>query len=374
VEDNDTRNISANRYGLAGITDMFSGLQSLPSFEEWQRSSPGICFYGWNQYARNLQLYGLADASASLGIPFFVFHKEREREIAKRLKDVESLIVITIAPFLNELEPLIRSKRCKVVLIGQYYDETPAPDLAKQVDEKEKAVLEKFRKYIALVLSEFSAEGNKKFMSGYARDFGMPVMTFPWAANIKYHFPVKAGIDRDVIFIGTYCEKAARIEAYLGKVLRHHTHTVIGPDWSKSGMRWMDNGIIPVDEFNAKAPYLYSSHAVSLNIHLFFEVDGFSCNERVFNSIACGGFQVCDNPRRVRDFFDETELVTCSSPDEYIERVNHFVRNPEERTPYMAKALRKIYSCHTYHHRLSDLLHQLFAGRPLSGFCPVLIN
>lgn len=374
MEDRDIKDIVTHRYEIAGIPGAFSAVRSLPAFIEWQHDLPGICFYGWNQYARNLQVYGLADASEFLGIPFVVIDKGSGRDIEGQLKGIDNLIVITIAQFLDELEPLIRSRRCRVVLIGQYYDETPSLDLARPVSEKDKLALKRFREDIALVLSELSTEGNRRYMAGYVRDLGMPVMSFPWAVNIKHHHPVETGIDKDVIFIGTYGEKAARIEAYLGRVFRHYTHTVIGPDWSRSTMRWMDDRIIPVDEFNAKAPYLYSSHTINLNMHLPFEIDGYSCNERVFNSIACGGFEVCDNPRRVRDFFNDAELVTGSTPEEYYEKVHHFVEHPEQRTPYMAKALRKVYSCHTYHHRLADLLHQLFAGEPLSGFCQVLMN
>jgi len=374
VENDPLESIAANRYTIAGIPEIFSAIQSLSSFRKWKGLPSGICFYGWSQYSRNIQLHGFAGACATLGIPFYVIYKERAKDILSCLKNVHNLIVITYIQFLPELESFIKRAKCHIVLMWQYYDDTPDPLLATPIGSKEKEILKGFRKDIHLVLSELSLEGNQRFMSGYVRDFGIPVMTFPWAVNIDRHFPVNAAIDKDVFFIGTYCEKAARIEEYFGKVLRRYAHTVIGPDWSRSTLRWMEDSIMQADEFHTRAPSLYSSHTVSLNIHLPFEASGYSCNERVFNAIACGGFEVCDNAGRVKDFFDETELVTGSSPEEYFERVSYFIENPEKRTAYMVKALKKIYRHHTYHHRLADLLHQFFTGKPLSEFCRVLMN
>ncbi|MCX5807282.1 MAG: glycosyltransferase [Proteobacteria bacterium] len=361
--------LAQKRYILGNVAELPACLEAESSFRKWKDEPCAICFYGTNQYARNVQVRGLADASQYFGIPFYAVYRDQEYEFSNITKQFKNLLIITNLALVTALASYMKDVNYRIVLIGQYYDETPDERLAPKVSVQEKSILQLFRKDIALVISEFSGEGSMRYMYGYVKKFGIPVMSFPWAVNLNYHFPYECGIKKDVIFIGTYSEKAQRIDSYFSSILRKYPHTVIGPDWSKSPFRWISNSIIDIKDFNVNAPLLYSSHTVSLNIHLPFEESGYSCNERVFNSVACGGFQICDNPRRLKDYFTDEELVTADSPKEYFDKAAYFVQNPDERYPFMERSLEKMYSFHTYHHRLSDLLNAVFARRSLSNIC-----
>ncbi len=365
------KEIILNRYAIAGIESLFCRIRGNPAFAQWQSTPHTFCFYGANQYSRNVQVIGLKEAFEAFHIPFHIVYKGEERKFNQLLG--HKVILLTNGVCLPEIEPLVVRNDWRVVLFWKYYDDTPDSFLAPKVSDEEKAVLERVRKYVSLVVSELSPEGNKVFLSGYLRDFGFPVMTFPWGVSIGHHVPFECDVKRNVLYIGTYYEKARRVEQFFGKVLKHYPHTVIGPDWELSKFKWLYNSFLDVGSFNEKAPNLYSSHLISLSIHhLFEEKNGFSCNERVFNAIACGGFVVSDNVQRIRDFFTEEECVIARNPEEYYETVTRFVKSPETREPYMEKSLEKVYRYHTYHHRVADLIAEIFSGQPTSEFCPVM--
>ena len=127
-----------------------------------------------------------------------------------------------------------------------------------------------------------------------------------------------------------------------------------------------------LEDFDASAPALYSGHTVCLNVHHPYEEEGFTCNERTFNSVACGGFHISDYAPRVRDPSPADEVVVADDPADFLARVEHFVRNPEERLPYIEKARRRVMADHTYHHRLCDLLWFVVEGKTRYAHCPVL--
>jgi len=369
--DENIKSIVDSRYKIAGIDELKKKLDSYPSFEEWKQGKNAFCFYGHNQYSRNVQISGLKGAFESLGIPFYIIYYGNEARF-KELSHHKNIFILSNESLLSGIDPIIKKNNCKILLFWRYYDDTPNEILAPKIGETEKKVIDKYKRYIVFVVSELSYEGNKRFLRGYVQDFGIPVMTFPWGVDIKRHVPVECKPKKDVFYIGTYHEKAKRIDDYFEKVIRRHTHTIIGPDWQRSPFRWLSNSIMGIDEFNEKISELYSSHLVSLSIHHDFEVNGYSCNERVFNAIACGGFVVSDATARIRELFSEDEIVTANDPYEYFEKAASFIEHPEMRIPYMEKAIMKIYANHTYHHRVIDLLSVILTGTPQTPFCPVL--
>lgn len=369
--DEHVRHIVSNRYNIACVDRLIKNLDLCAPFEKWKQGEIAFCFYGPNQYSRNVQISGLKEAFESIGIPFHIFYHGNQ-VVFDVLKRYSNVYMLTNEFLLPGIESIIKATNCKLLLFWRYYDDTPDSCLAPKIDEKNKGIIDKYKRHIILILSELSYEGNKQYLHGYVKDFGIPVMSFPWGVNLKRHVPFDCRPKRDVFYIGTYYEKAKRINEYFGKIIKRYTNTIIGPDWRQSPYKWLSNNVMEIDEFNAKISHLYSSHLVSLNIHHSFEINGFSCNERVFNAIACGGFLLSDNARRIRELFDEDEIITASDSDEYYDKAAFFIENPEARTPYKEKAIMKVYAHHTYHHRAADMLSMIFSGKPQTAYCPVM--
>lgn len=343
-------------------------LRELPNTRRWLDGNVAVAYFGPSQMARKVQVLGLMDAAASWGIPTLTVNLLAPRQLVQ-LTEHDEVVMFSHPPYLPVLAALRGSVRMRIAVVGPFYDAVPNPALAEPMDRDLIATLAAHRAQVSVVLSEFSPEGNERYCAGYCRDHGLPVMTFPWAANLMRHFPVDAPMERDAVFLGSYFEKPDRINRYLGDTIRHRSSTIVGPGWNESPFGVQSSR---VEDFNRDAPALYSSHAVCLNVHHDYQECGHSCNERGFNTVACGGFQVSDPARRLRHYFLEDELVIADSPDDFTDKVRHFADNPDERLPYMAKARIRVFREYTYHHRLADTLAYIFDGETLSPHQPVI--
>ncbi|MEO2006642.1 MAG: glycosyltransferase, partial [Candidatus Poribacteria bacterium] len=340
-----------------------------PGVKHWMRSRTAICFYGHSQPARNVQIRGLHDASRSWGIPFEWVTVGAEQDLTKLL-GYERILFITTLAFVPLVSSILSRRDGAIALMGNWY-ETPDSPWVPQLTAQDVATLDEYREQIAVVLSECSREGTEKYCRGYIDKHGLPVMSFTWGINLFRHFPVTVLQIADLVFLGSYFEKTSRIDAYFGEPLRRFSHTFFGVGWEDSPHPISDRML---DDFDAAAPILYSGHAISLNVHQPYEEEGFTCNERTFNSVAWGGggVQITDRAPRVRDFFGEDEVIVAEDASDFLDKVEHFVVRPEERTPYVEKARRRVVAEHTYHHRLCDLLWYVIEGRTRYSHCPVL--
>jgi hypothetical protein len=312
-----------------------------------------------------VQIRGLRDAARSWGIPFEWVTVGSEKELTKLLR-YERIVFITTLPFVPLVSTILSRRDGVIALMANWY-ETPQGPWAAQLTSEDIATLEEYREQIAVVLSECSPEGKEKYCRGFVDNHGLPVMSFTWGINLLRHFPAPAPKIADLVFLGAYFEKTSRIDAYFGEPLRRFSHMIYGIGWDDSPYPISDRMLA---DFDASAPTLYSGHTVSLNVHHPYEEEGFTCNERTFNSVACGGFQITDRAPRVRHFFGEDEVVVAENPADFLDKVEHFVLRPEERTPYVEKARRRVVAEHTYHHRLCDLLWYVIEGRTRYSHAP----
>ncbi len=354
---------------LPGVTEATLGrLRRLPNSSQWLSANTGMAYFGPGHMARDVQVIGLGEAAATWGVRFLAIGMNIPRELVQ-LTQFDEVIVFTYPQLLPFLMALRERVKMRIALLAPFYDVVPKPGLGEPLEPSTKDILTEHRGHASLVLSEFSPEGNELYYAGYYREHGLPVMTFPWAVNLMRHFPVDVPVTRDAIFLGSYFEKPERLDAYLTATIRELNCTVFGPGWDASPLQLPDSRL---EDFNRVAPELYSSHAVCLNIHHDYQAHGNSCNERGFNTLACGGFQVSDYARRLRHYFPEDEVVMGDDPDDFTDKVRHFVANPDERQAYMTRARARVFAEHTYQHRLADVVSYLLDGCALSEHHPVV--
>ena len=82
-------------------------------------------------------------------------------------------------------------------------------------------------------------------------------------------------------------------------------------------------------------------------------------NERVFKVLGSGGMPIVDNIPQYRQLFSEDELVISSDPDDFLEKVNFFLSNPDARKKYIQSGRKAVFSRHTYIHRAKFFLKNL---------------
>ncbi|MGE5342998.1 MAG: glycosyltransferase [Candidatus Omnitrophota bacterium] len=80
--------------------------------------------------------------------------------------------------------------------------------------------------------------------------------------------------------------------------------------------------------------------------------------QRVFEIAAAGGFQIADYRQDIDDYFNDDELVTFKSIGDLREKIDYFLKHPEERIPFIEKTREKM-PVHTYENRVRDMLEKI---------------
>lgn len=107
---------------------------------------------------------------------------------------------------------------------------------------------------------------------------------------------------------------------------------------------------------------LFKSATVCLNVSEPHSTDsryGADIIERVFKVQSCGGFLLSDYVPEMDLAFEKGCFVTADSPQDFHDKVRHFVKNPDERRAYQEKGQAYVLARHTYHHRVKQLLEGL---------------
>lgn len=84
--------------------------------------------------------------------------------------------------------------------------------------------------------------------------------------------------------------------------------------------------------------------------------NGFEINERVFKLGASQCFVISDWVSDYRKIFTEEQLILCKTFEEFNERVDYFLKNPDERLPYIKRLHDEVMLNHTYKNRVEELL------------------
>ena len=59
-----------------------------------------------------------------------------------------------------------------------------------------------------------------------------------------------------------------------------------------------------------------------------------------------------------KEVYTNDEDVLAKTPEEFHELVEHFVKYPDERIPYMKRGYQTVMKKHTYFHRVSKMLEE----------------
>ena len=210
-------------------------------------------------------------------------------------------------------------------------------------------------------------------MSGFAETTGRPFHTVPLAADRLALEPIfDPRFAADISYVGTSLpEKRAFFKAHVFPLGRRHSLRIYGQDWSRldRGLAWVQRAgqyfnIKPLARLRKPRLQLgdeariYASSKVSINVHEEYQRRfGGDCNERTFKIPFCGGFEVVDDVACLDRYFERgRELVVASTPEEWVERVEHYLRHPEERASIIEAGRQRVARDHTYHNRVAQLL------------------
>ena len=209
-------------------------------------------------------------------------------------------------------------------------------------------------------------------MEGFEKETGYKHYTIPLAADKTMHYPeYSERFHSDISFLGTNLpEKRAFFKEVILPMRSIYNVRTYGQDWAATDriLSLIQKG---GQYFNI--PYLkalqkpklslederkiYTSSTVSLNVHEEYQKKyGGDCNERTFKIRACGGFEITDDVACIRKYFREgDEIVIADDKVDWTEKIQHYLKYPNERLKIIEAGKQRVLAEHTYHHRVQTI-------------------
>lgn len=93
------------------------------------------------------------------------------------------------------------------------------------------------------------------------------------------------------------------------------------------------------------------------------KIPALSVNPRTFEIAACGAFQLSDERADLSSLYAPgEEMITYSSPEDFLAKVEYYLRNPEQRSEIALRAMQRTLRDHTYEARLQKMFEIVFPG------------
>lgn len=215
-------------------------------------------------------------------------------------------------------------------------------------------------------------EQDDERMDGFEQTIGHPFHTILLAADKTILYPdFNAKFQADISYIGTNLpEKRIFFNEVLFPLMKQYKVALYGQDWTLS-----DTYLGYIQKFGQllgisileglRKPQLqlsderrvYSSSVISVNVHESYQRQYGDLNERTFKIPLAGGFQIVDAVSTLAKYFQlDKELVVATSTDDWKEKIDYYIANPDKRLPFIRAGKRVVAANHTYHNRVNQII------------------
>lgn len=204
-----------------------------------------------------------------------------------------------------------------------------------------------FNYYVAHFCSDYISFIYKEWIKR-----GINILSVPFGFDPLIHFPVQYEKTYDYFLVGTNSvNKVEEFKEYVMPIVSNFNGLLKGTGWGAN-----------ISELNPSVVRnFYSSAKINLNYHMNFQKEN-TCevNERTFIISACGGFQLCDNPKLLSNLYSEKEIAVAENGKEYFDKFLYYLNKPKEREEMAYNALVKTYKNKTsLFERLEPLMEKL---------------
>lgn len=192
---------------------------------------------------------------------------------------------------------------------------------------------------------------------GYWIDKGIPAYEDLLAADI-YDYTngqFRKEFQSDITFIGGYWGyKAQTFNKYLIPLCNEFKYKI----------KIFGNSHWPVPQYcgyvqNELVKDILASAIVCPNLsEPHSSVFGFDIIERPFKLLANKCFMISDYVEGMNLVFGD-KVVMAKTPEEFREKLDHFIKNPDERLEYIGCGYNEVIGKHTYFHRVRDIFRHL---------------
>lgn len=163
-----------------------------------------------------------------------------------------------------------------------------------------------------------------------------------------------AEFDCDICFIGGYWDyKARMLDKYIIPLCKDYRVKIFG------------NSNWPVPQYCGFLPDDYVKHALASaticpNIgEPHSRKFGFDVIERPFKLASNKCFIISDYVAGLRKLYPEDEIILAEDPKMFFDILEYYIKNPDNRQPYIEKAFRRTINEHTYFDRVREIFTRL---------------
>ena len=187
-----------------------------------------------------------------------------------------------------------------------------------------------------------------KFFSFDWYQAGFRYLCLPFGCNPFIHYPRRDEKVYDYFMATSFgYERTKLTYQYILPLFKKYCGQWSGPDW-KFGI-----GPLPA----ADVPAYYAKSKIVLNpLAGFIKKYPAEITERAFTATACGAFQLTEPTPITEEFFRVDELIQAKTPQDFNHHFEHFLYHADERNEIALKGMQRVYSEHTYFHRIEKLL------------------
>lgn len=191
---------------------------------------------------------------------------------------------------------------------------------------------------------------------GYWMDHGVQAYSQLSAADI-FEFvngQSKPIFESDLTFIGGYWDyKARTLDTYLLPLCNKYKVKIFG------NSQW------PIPQYCGMIPDDMAKHALASALicpnlsEPHSQEYGFDVIERPYKLASNKCFVISDWVEGQIKLYPHDEMVYAKTPEEFHEKVEHYINNPHERIPFVEKAFKNTILNHTYLDRVQQIFHRL---------------
>jgi spore maturation protein CgeB len=202
---------------------------------------------------------------------------------------------------------------------------------------------------------------------GHPHVYHLPLGTDP---EMFHSTLVSEEYTSDICLVGVpYSNRIELIEFLLKRT--DYQIQLVGRGWSRHNNEWKKNLNLDLDLVNAwvipetVAKY-YNGSKIILNIHRPSDekynrnhhgIIAKSINNRTFDAASCEAFQLIDSKEELANYFEEgKEIISFQDKDDLLEKIHYYIANEEERKQIAKNARKRVWSAHTFKHRINYML------------------
>ena len=191
---------------------------------------------------------------------------------------------------------------------------------------------------------------------GHWREIGVEPVSLIHGADVYdyYNGVFDEYLASDVAFVGGYWPyKAKSLDRYMLPICDEDLNVkIFGNNWpTPKGLGRLSN---------ERVKNLFVSSVVCPNVSEPHSQDfGYDIIERPFKVLLSKGFCISDRVQSMEEEVFPDQIVYADNPEDFKEKIHHFVKHPEEREKYIQKGFLEVLTKHTYFHRVSFILEKL---------------